>query len=76
MEFVIFGTLPSLNEFIAEVKKNKYSTMKRDYQEMIKWQIPKHKTFEKRVVLHFEFYEPNLKRDTDNCKDRGDRRRC
>jgi len=39
--------------------------MKRETEEMIMWQIPKHEPFGK-VKIHFTWIEPNMKRDKDN----------
>ena len=69
--FIIKGTMPSLNEYLAETGrrpqiggklKKEYKTLASAYirRDLKRWKATKP------VVLHYVFYEPNMKRDHDN----------
>lgn len=72
-KFVIDGRPPSLNEFIyaGKIQKgtwNKASQMKKDYQQVVRSFIRKAnlKPVDYKVDIHYQFYEPNKRRDKDN----------
>ena len=65
------GRLPGLNEYTAANRTNPYkgSKMKKDAEETIIWQIRQQLHgvhIAKPVILKYEFWEPNKKRDLDN----------
>ena len=70
--FTIEGTLPSLNEYLAEVGRNPRlgGKLKRDYVNSIilYLRLSEYRYYqaEKPVIIHYVFYEPNMKRDHDN----------
>lgn len=70
--FTIEGTMPSLNEYLAEVGRNPRlgGKLKRDYVNTIIQYLRlsefRHYQATKPVVIHYVFYEPNMKRDHDN----------
>ena len=69
--FTIPGTMPGLNEYLAEVGRKPQigGRMKREYKMLalsyIRRDLRKYKAT-KPIVLHYVFYEPNMKRDHDN----------
>lgn len=71
MKFVIKGALPGLNEYIAAERSNRFaaSTMKKQVQHTIslvcRAQHPK-AHFTRPVVMHYTWYEKDLRRDCDN----------
>ena len=72
--FIIKGKLPSLNEYIAAINKNRYrgNTYKQEIEELIGWSIKRAlvkgtlKPTTKPCTVHFEWYEKTAKRDCDN----------
>lgn len=70
--FTIEGTLPSLNEYLAEVGRNPRAggRLKREYVNSIILYLRlseyRHYQAIKPVIIHYVFYEPNMKRDHDN----------
>lgn len=68
---IIDGRFPSMNEFIEanRTHKQKGNKMKQESQNKISLQLmQQHKKLHinNPVRLHYEFYEPNKKRDLDN----------
>ena len=65
---VIHGRLPGANEYIAACRTNKYAgaKMKREAQELVKWQITRLPKLRGKVEIVFRWIEPNGRRDYDN----------
>ncbi len=65
---VIHGRLPGCNEYIEACRKNRYEAarMKRETQELIRWQIYRLPKLTKPVKIAFRWIEPNARRDYDN----------
>lgn len=70
--FTIEGTMPSLNEYLAETGrrpqiggklKREYKNMAIQYMRLTEFRY--YQAF-KPIVIHYVFYEPNKKRDHDN----------
>ena len=70
--FTIEGTMPSLNEYLAETGrrpqiggklKKEYKNMAIQYMRLTEFRYYK---ATKPIVIHYVFYEPNKKRDHDN----------
>lgn len=70
MKFIIWGRLPSLNEYIEAERANRFKAakMKKDLQERIGAEIraANLKKAEPPVKLFYVYYEPNKRRDKDN----------
>lgn len=69
--FVISGTFPTLNEYLAACGRNPKagSRMKKQYLEIASWEIRsqlKNYHTDNKIILHYVIYEPNMKRDKDN----------
>ena len=69
--FTIEGTMPSLNEYLAQIGRRPQigGKLKRDYTDMAGWFIRrslKNYQAQKPIIIHYKFYEPNMKRDHDN----------
>ena len=69
--FVITGSFPTLNEYLAACGKNPKAgnRMKREYMDIAAWEIRsqlKGYHTDKKIILHYMIYEPNMKRDKDN----------
>lgn len=72
--FIIKQKLPSLNEYIAAINKDKYSgnNFKQDIEEMIGWAIKQAlvkgtlKPVKKPCIVEFNWFEKTAKRDCDN----------
>lgn len=69
--FKINGTFPSLNEYLAACNKNPHvgAKMKSDYTFLASNSIRRYLkrwNTEKKIIIHYHFYEPNMKRDHDN----------
>ena len=67
----IEGRLPSLNEYISAMNKNRYigNKMKQEYTNLCCFFAKNggyRKQFEKPVFIEFYWYEKNKKRDKDN----------
>ncbi len=67
---VIHGRLPGCNEYIAACRTNKYAgaKMKREAQELIKWQIARLPKLRGKVEIAIRWIEPNARRDFDNVR--------
>ncbi len=71
MKFVIKGTLPGLNEYIDAERESRYkaAAMKKQVQHTIvlvcRAQHPK-AHFTRPVIMHYTWYEKDLRRDCDN----------
>jgi len=70
-KLIVLGRLPGLNEYTAANRTNPYKggKMKSDAEDIVIWQIRQqlrklHIT--KPVMLKYDFFEPNKKRDLDN----------
>ena len=69
--FIIKGTLPSMNEYIAAAARHPQcgAKMKREYMFLasnaIRLGLKRWKPH-KPVIMHYVFYEPNMRRDKDN----------
>ncbi len=70
--FTIEGTMPSLNEYLAETGrrpqigaklKKQYKNMAIQYMRLTEFRY--YQAF-KPIIIHYVFYEPNRKRDHDN----------
>ena len=71
MKFVIKGRLPSLNDYIATCRTNKYAgnKLKQDDEKRIKYAIREAKLTKAKkypVSLHITWYEQDMRRDEDN----------
>lgn len=68
VRFTLPYRLPSLNEYVAKCRSNKYEAAeyKRDIESEIIWLINGIKPIENPVFIDFIWYEPNQKRDKDN----------
>ena len=70
-KFEIHRRLPSLNDYIHKINRNRYAgnKFKQDIQEEICWEIKaqlKNLKIEKLVILHIIWVEENKRRDVDN----------
>ena len=69
--FTVLGTMPSLNEYLAETGHRPQigGKMKREYKMLaasyIRRDLKRWKAT-KPIILHYVIYEPNMKRDHDN----------
>lgn len=69
--FVINYTMPSLNEYLSACNRNPHvgAKMKSDNTMLacnaIRKSLRRWKT-DKKIIIHYYFYEPNMKRDHDN----------
>ena len=70
--FIIEGTMPSLNEYLAETGRNPRAggRLKREYVNTIiqYLRLSEYRNYqaENPVIIHYVFYEQNMKRDHDN----------
>ena len=69
--FIIRAKLPSLNEYTAACRANKYegAKFKRGIEDLIGWSIKASRTVkkpERAVILRIEWHERTKKRDADN----------
>jgi len=64
----IHGRLPGANEYITASRTNKYvgAKMKKEAQELVKWQIARLPKLRGKVEIAFKWIEPNARRDLDN----------
>lgn len=64
----ICGKFPSLNEYIAACRGNRYAgaAMKKEAEELVMWQLTRLQKIDKPVHITFTWYEMNKKRDKDN----------
>lgn len=70
--FIIKGTFPTLNEYLSACGRNPKAggRLKKQYMDIASWEIRsqlRNYHADKKVILHYCFYEPNMKRDKDNC---------
>lgn len=70
-KFVIQGRLEGLNEYTSANRTNphKGGKVKRDCEDRIIWSIHQHLRglhIENPVLIYYQFYEPNGRRDNDN----------
>ena len=68
MKIEIPMKLPSLNDYINECRRNRFSAakMKRDVEDDIAYFINKMPTYGVPIKIHFTWIEQNGKRDLDN----------
>ena len=75
LSFTIRGRLPSMNDAIAAGRANRYwaAKLKRDCEVDIEKQLRpfRLKPFTEPVRVHFDWYEPNQRRDVDNISAYG-----
>lgn len=64
----IRGKLPSLNEYIAACRTNKYegAKMKQETETAILWQLGRLQQITAPVIIHFTWHEKTRRRDKDN----------
>lgn len=70
-KFEIHRKLPSLNEYIHKINRNRYTgnKFKQDIQNEICWEIKtqlKGLKIDKPIILHITYIEENKRRDIDN----------
>lgn len=70
-KFVIKGKLDGLNKYTAANRTNPYAggRLKKQNEEIIIWSIREHLRgliIDKRINIHYKFYEENRCRDKDN----------
>jgi len=70
-KFEIHQRLPSLNDYIHKINRNRYAgnKFKQDIQESICWEIKtqlREIRIDKPVILHITWIEENKRRDLDN----------
>lgn len=70
--FIIPFTMPSLNEYLSACNRNPHvgAKMKRENMMLASNSIRRYLRrwhTDKKVILHYHIYEPNKKRDKDNC---------
>ena len=71
MKLTVWGTLPGLNEIIAENRRNYHAGAKLKKEAQYTVEVYAKKTLKrwrasKPVFMHYTWYEPNTKRDKDN----------
>lgn len=70
LKYIIKGELPSLNEYIASINRNRYrgNKLKQDTEEAIIWQLLQQgiRKIEVPVVIKFLWVSKNEKKDMDN----------
>ena len=69
--FIIPFTMPSLNEYLASCNRNPHvgAKMKRENMMLASNSIRRYLKrwhTDKTLIIHYHFYEPNMKRDVDN----------
>ena len=64
----IRGKLPSLNEYIAACRRNKYAgaQMKQETEQLVGWQLCALTRITAPVIIHFTWHEKTRRRDKDN----------
>ena len=70
-KLTISGKLPGLNEYIRACRTNPHAgnKMKRNAEDYVLWQITQNIQdilITRPVILKYDFFEPNKKRDLDN----------
>lgn len=72
MKFTIMGTLPGLNEMTNAARTHWAAghTQKRKATDLCRFwvNLAKMRPFSGPVKVHFDWYEPNMKRDPDNIR--------
>lgn len=68
---VIKGTFPTLNEYLAACGRNPKAggRLKKQYMDIASWEIRSQMrdyVAKTPIIVHFVYYEPNMKRDKDN----------
>lgn len=74
MQFIVKAKLPSLNDYVAACRANKFqgAKFKEEVETIIGWAIRQAvykgdlKPTDKPIVLHFEWHERTTRRDADN----------
>lgn len=70
MTIELLGQLPSLNDYIAKINRNKYAgnSFKKQIQEDIYWQLKAQKISKIKTPcqMHFHWVEKSKRRDIDN----------
>lgn len=71
MKLTVWGTLPGLNEIIAENRRNYHAGAKLKKEAQYTVEVCARKTLKRwrastPVFMHYTWYEPNRKRDKDN----------
>ena len=70
--FTIKGTFPSLNQYLSECGRNPRAgnRLKRDHMMLatnaIRRQVDRHFKPKNPLIVHFRYFEPNMRRDKDN----------
>lgn len=70
-KFIISGRLPGLNEYTEACRTNKHkgNKMKQEAEDVVVWQIRQQLKgihINRPVIIKYDFFEPNKKRDLDN----------
>ncbi len=70
-KFIIHRRLPSLNDYIHKINRNRYTgnKFKQDIQNEICWEIKtqlRGLKIDKPIILHITYIEENKRRDIDN----------
>lgn len=68
---IIKGTFPTLNEYLAACGRNPKAggRLKKKYMDIASWEIRSQMrdyVAKTPIIVHFVYYEPNMKRDKDN----------
>lgn len=71
IKLIIPGRLPGANDYINAERRNKYAgaMMRKETEKRIEWEVRKQLTgirFERPVMMHYRWFEPNRRRDKDN----------
>jgi Holliday junction resolvase RusA-like endonuclease len=75
-KLIIPGRLPGLNEYISAERTNRFKAakLKRDSMDTVLWACKgclRGWKAQKRVWMHYKWYEPNSRRDMDNISSYG-----
>lgn len=70
-KLIIPGRLPGANDYINAERRNKYAgaKLRKEKERRIEWEVRKQLAgirFERPVIMHYHWFEPNRKRDKDN----------
>jgi len=73
MLFMIPGKLPNLNDYVNACRTNRYAgaSMKKVQEQYITQYIPHWAPYHEAVMIEFDFYEPDERRDIDNIAATG-----
>ena len=68
MRFIVPGRLPGLNDYTKANRSNKYAgaKMKSDAENFINLYLPNWEQYTNKVVIEFNWYEKDERRDPDN----------